>query len=844
MVRVTVRYESETADGKVLRFEESMDFDALLLKIVEKLELVGDVSMYELHLGGGRRVVVEDTSEIEQGDDLILMKKKRNHVKKEEDHDNEADDSDSGSVQDVTEESLKKKSKQQEEDVVVLSSDEDDDDNDDDDDEGSIAEGSDAWDEEPPSSTEDDSDGEDSDFEMGTHKKLSEKKKKGQEKKIKTKKPPAESPLQVIIDEKDIPMAPGKQSEQKEAEEATANHGLEEVSLLVNGTGRKKADQKVKDRIIKLLNTGFHDRSNENEAKVAMKLASRLMQKHNLNQALLLKEREEKNKKDQVGDSNNEDEILKGGMVHVRIVNRNTGKPALFARWLNDLMTPVAKNFNVDSYKSARRGRKCTVTFYGIYTNTQLAGYAFKVAVERIAQMSAEHQPEKGHGFRGISTKSSRLSYALGIVAGISEEVNNNIKRAEERRLEKLSKARMAQSKAHAYEESDDEDEGDMDLGGGDDDDDNDDKSGPGFSFASSPPQKDPYNSKVESQSSKSRFGGAKGAFNVNNDDDNDDSLGGEPESCGSSPQKVVSGDDLKRRIEELEKQNEAAIVLVNHREKVAEQVLKENGVKLSKGRKRKAIDFDHRSYHKGIEDSREIDINQRAIRDEVRVKKEKKPKKSPSSGCTNLFSLSSVMLFCCCIIWDFSCRNHLHYGVHAQSNVRGNLNRKKPSQPIVPRASLTVPMHYESGSHHVYIYAGSPKPQRQTLILDTGSRYMAFPCEPCEKCGKHASKFYFNDTQSTTHRDNYHPNCLFAKAPKKGQGNACVFEQTYLEGSSWVAKEVEDMIWLATADEEESIEEYMPHMSIPFTFGCQTKVTGYFVQQVSTVRWVNVVHH
>ena len=158
-----------------------------------------------------------------------------------------------------------------------------------------------------------------------------------------------------------------------------------------------------------------------------------------------------------------------------------------------------------------------------------------------------------------------------------------------------------------------------------------------------------------------------------------------------------------------------------------------------------------------------------------------------------------------------------------------------KNAHPEIPRASMTVPMHYESGSHHVYIYVGSPKPQRQTLILDTGSRYMAFPCEPCPKCGRHASKFYFNDTQSTTHRDNYHPNCVFAKKPKKdSKDNACVFEQTYLEGSSWYAKEVEDLIWLATADEEESIDEYMPHLAIPFTFGCQTHVTGYFVHQVS----------
>ena len=142
----------------------------------------------------------------------------------------------------------------------------------------------------------------------------------------------------------------------------------------------------------------------------------------------------------------------------------------------------------------------------------------------------------------------------------------------------------------------------------------------------------------------------------------------------------------------------------------------------------------------------------------------------------------------------------------------------EKKAPVYIPQASMTVPMHYDSGSHHIYIYVGSPKPQRQTLILDTGSRYMAFPCEPCQDCGHHASPTYFNDTESTTHRDNFHPNCVFNKKKKKdADDDSCRFDQTYLEGSSWRAKEVEDMIFLATADQEESVEEYMPHLSIPF---------------------------
>jgi hypothetical protein len=79
-----------------------------------------------------------------------------------------------------------------------------------------------------------------------------------EEKNVK-KKPPPEAPLKVI-----------------------------EVSTVVDGTGHKKADRAVKNRIIKLLNS-LIDESNKDGKKNA-KLAQRLMKKHNLSQELLHEE--------------------------------------------------------------------------------------------------------------------------------------------------------------------------------------------------------------------------------------------------------------------------------------------------------------------------------------------------------------------------------------------------------------------------------------------------------------------------------------------------------------------------------------------------------------------------
>ena len=126
-------------------------------------------------------------------------------------------------------------------------------------------------------------------------------------------------------------------------------------------------------------------------------------------------------------------------------------------------MHPIDANFAVESYYCVHSQHCCAVTFCGIYTNAQLAVYAFKVATERITQMMAGFTPETRPG--SVNTRSASLSYALGIVAGIDDAVQADLKREELQRREKL---RLAASRGEAYEESDDEDS----------------DAGPGFSIA------------------------------------------------------------------------------------------------------------------------------------------------------------------------------------------------------------------------------------------------------------------------------------------------------------------------------------------------------------------------
>lgn len=190
------------------------------------------------------------------------------------------------------------------------------------------------------------------------------------------------------------------------------------------------------------------------------------------------------------------------------------------------------------------------------------------------------------------------------------------------------------------------------------------------------------------------------------------------------------------------------------------------------------------------------------------------------------------------------------------------------------PVSSLIYPLHAKSGTYHAYVYIGTP-PQRQTLIVDTGSRLTAFPCHPhCPDCGPHTTKpFHLN--QSSSYKIVSCEDCRLAQSdfpfedyfagddiggnsgdggppprlrsnkqnPTKMQQqrrylfpNSCVndrceVDQRYTEGSSWRAFEVEDKVWLGLNDTAQSTEVH-DKFSAPFVFGCQISEQGLFKSQ------------
>lgn len=130
----------------------------------------------------------------------------------------------------------------------------------------------------------------------------------------------------------------------------------------------------------------------------------------------------------------------------------------------------------------------------------------------------------------------------------------------------------------------------------------------------------------------------------------------------------------------------------------------------------------------------------------------------------------------------------------------------------------LITPLYQGYGTHFSYVYVGTP-PQRQSVIVDTGSHYTAFPCTGCAQCGAHTDK-YWDLKNSTT-----------ARVSKCGK-DPCSFGQSYSEGSSWKAFKVHDKFWVGglTTSQVAHGEEH----SIDFMFGCQTSETGLFRTQLA----------
>lgn len=181
----------------------------------------------------------------------------------------------------------------------------------------------------------------------------------------------------------------------------------------------------------------------------------------------------------------------------------------------------------------------------------------------------------------------------------------------------------------------------------------------------------------------------------------------------------------------------------------------------------------------------------------------------------------------------------------------------------------------YEEGRgiHYVDLWCGSP-PQRQTLMVDTGSSVTAFPCSGCGGCGDSSSSssssvnidtFFQEERSSTFYKfgcnECVRGRCTVAEGAKH---NDCKIGMRNQEGGSWTAFEAKDKCYFGgphnrpltmpnnpleleslpeSENENESKNEserdgINPEQAASYAFdlvfGCQTKVTGSYQNKIA----------
>lgn len=144
-------------------------------------------------------------------------------------------------------------------------------------------------------------------------------------------------------------------------------------------------------------------------------------------------------------------------------------------------------------------------------------------------------------------------------------------------------------------------------------------------------------------------------------------------------------------------------------------------------------------------------------------------------------------------------------------------------------------------GTHYVDLWCGTP-PQRQTVIVDTGSGVTAFPCSACSDCGVpryHIDSLFDEAISSTFQHKTCSNGCVASRS--RCSGGECKISMAYAEGSRWDAFEAVDSCYIGgmhdvAVQDDGASDDLDPRHVVAFdlVFGCQTLVTGLFKTQLA----------
>lgn len=185
-------------------------------------------------------------------------------------------------------------------------------------------------------------------------------------------------------------------------------------------TASSTADDEIRERIRNILQRGLHPNTPEAEAANSMRLAERMLRKHNVSRAEVMETAE--------------DASVNGDMVKVHIRNPQTKKPSTTKNWFHDLAHAMTHHFKCKYYFSVRMGQRCYFSFFGIASNVYAASLAFETAFNRIMTLVSQHTIPAGEYdrkrrvgeisvCRATYTKMARVSYCDGVAMGLLQRV-------------------------------------------------------------------------------------------------------------------------------------------------------------------------------------------------------------------------------------------------------------------------------------------------------------------------------------------------------------------------------------------------------------------------------------